>query len=71
MLPTMKTEQPLLLTRDEACRALGIKLSQYKLLVGKGVLREVSIGARGRRLPYSEALRFAQGLAVSNATDTA
>jgi hypothetical protein len=64
MLTTKSQEQPLLLTRDEACRALGIKLSQYKLLVGKGLLREVAIGVRGRRLPYSEALRFAQRLVV-------
>lgn len=53
---------PLLLKRDEACRLLRIGPSKYKQLVQKGLLREVEIGARGRRLPYSEALRFAETL---------
>ena len=39
---------------------LGIKISQYKLLVGDGLLREVHIGQRGRRLPREEAERFAR-----------
>ena len=50
--------QRLLLTRDESCGLLGIKLSQYKVLVSKGFLREISIGVRGKRLPYSEAQRY-------------
>ena len=57
---TSPRELPLLLTRDEACRVLGIKISQYKLLVGDGLLREVHIGQRGRRLPREEAERFAR-----------
>lgn len=50
--------RPLLLTRDEACRILGVKLSHYKELVARGALREIPIGLRGRRLPLSEAERF-------------
>lgn len=48
-----------LLTRREACDRLRIGLSTYKTLVGLGRLREVAIGARGRRLPDSEIVRFA------------
>jgi hypothetical protein len=51
---------PLLLTRDEACHLLGVRISQYKLLVARGLLREVRIGVRGRRLPLEEAFRFAR-----------
>lgn len=51
---------PLLLSRKEACRLLGIGASTYKQLVAGGSLREVQIGNRGRRLPYSEAVRFAE-----------
>ena len=51
---------PLLLTREEACRVLGIRLSQYKILLGRGLLREIAIGKRGRRLPLAEAERFAR-----------
>lgn len=50
--------KPLLLTRDEACRVLGVKLSHYKDLVGRGEIREIAIGLRGKRLPLSEAERF-------------
>jgi excisionase family DNA binding protein len=50
--------KPLLLTRDEACRVLGVKLSHYKDLVGRGEIREIAIGLRGKRLPFSEAERF-------------
>jgi predicted site-specific integrase-resolvase len=50
--------QRLLLTRDESCGLLGIKLSQYKVLVRQGLLHEISIGVRGKRLPYSEAQRY-------------
>jgi excisionase family DNA binding protein len=62
-------KHPLLLTRDEACRLLGVKLSQYKILVGRGLLREVRIGERGRRLPLEEAFRFArQGVETKDST---
>lgn len=50
--------KPLLLTRSEACLLLGIKLAYYKALVASEALREISIGKRGKRLPYSEAQRF-------------
>jgi|HubBroStandDraft_6_1064221.scaffolds.fasta_scaffold00532_9 predicted DNA-binding transcriptional regulator AlpA len=50
--------QPTLLRRPEAWRLLGIGPSTYKALVGKGILREVAIGQRGRRLPYSEIERY-------------
>ncbi len=60
MVTTTELPQRLLLTRDEACGLLGIKLSQYKVLVGKGDLREICIGVRGKRLPYSEAQRYVQ-----------
>lgn len=50
--------QPALLRRPEACRALGIGPSTYKALVARGALREVAIGERGRRLPFSEVQRY-------------
>ena len=50
--------QPALLRRPEACRLLGIGPSTYKTLVGKGILREVAVGQRGRRLPFSEIERY-------------
>jgi hypothetical protein len=50
--------RPILLTRREACGLLKIGLSTYKLLVGRGALREIRIGTRGRRLPYGEAVRY-------------
>ncbi len=50
--------KPLLLTRDEACRILGIKLSHYKQLVAEGAVYEIAIGPRGKRLPFSEAERY-------------
>jgi excisionase family DNA binding protein len=53
-----RSSRPLLLTRDEACRVLGVKLSHYKDLVAKGKIREIAIGLRGKRLPFSEAERF-------------
>lgn len=49
---------PVLLRRAEACSTLGISLSTYKLLVGKGAIREVAIGERARRLPLSEVERY-------------
>jgi excisionase family DNA binding protein len=59
-------QYPLLLTRREACQLLGIRSAHYKVLVGRGVLREVRIGERGRRLPLAEAERFArEGLSHS------
>ena len=65
------SDYPLLLTREQACRLLGVKLSQYKILVGDGLLREVCIGQRGRRLPMEEALRFArEGTQAHAAMDT-
>ena len=57
-MATVTDLKPLLLSRDEACRLLGIKLSHYKALVASGALREIAIGERGKRLPYSEAQRF-------------
>lgn len=57
-MATVLDLQPLLLTREQACRVLGIKLSHYKALVGNGTLREIKIGERGKRLPLSEAQRF-------------
>jgi excisionase family DNA binding protein len=47
-----------LLRRPEACRLLGIGPSTYKMLVARGVLREVAVGERGRRLPYVEVERY-------------
>lgn len=52
------SSHPLLLRRDEACKMLGVSLSTYKVLVGKGELREIGIGERARRLPLSEAERY-------------
>jgi excisionase family DNA binding protein len=57
-MTTLTDCRPLLLTRDEACRLLGIRLSHYKALVASGALNEIRIGERGKRLPYSEAQRF-------------
>jgi excisionase family DNA binding protein len=63
---TDRFPKPLLLTRDEACRILGVKLSHYKDLVARGALREIAIGLRGKRLPFSEAERYvAERLAAS------
>ena len=60
------TQRPSLLTRREACAHLRIGLSQYKVLVAQDALREIAIGLRGKRLPYSEAERFvAERLAAS------
>lgn len=60
--------QPALLRRPEAWRLLGIGPSTYKTLVGKGILREVAIGQRGRRLPSSEVERYiAERLAEASA----
>ena len=52
------SSHPLSLRRDEACKMLGVSLSTYKVLVGKGELREIGIGERARRLPLSEAERY-------------
>jgi excisionase family DNA binding protein len=52
------SSRPALLRRPEACRLLGIGPSTYKILVGNGILREVAIGERGRRLPYTEVERY-------------
>jgi len=57
-MTTVFDPKPLLLTRDEACRILGVRLSHYKKLVANGALNEICIGDRGKRLPYSEAERF-------------
>jgi excisionase family DNA binding protein len=51
-------QQPVLLRRPEVCRLLGIGPSTLKALIGRGVLREIAIGARGRRVPYSEVERY-------------
>ena len=37
---------------------MGISASQYKLLVGRGELREIEFSIRAKRLPYAEAERF-------------
>jgi hypothetical protein len=59
-------KHPLLLKRFEAQQLLGLGPSKYKQLVAAGVLKEVAIGERGRRLPYTEAERFVvEGLAAS------
>lgn len=50
--------QPVLLRRPEACRLLSIGASSLKVLIGRGQLREIAIGARGRRLPFSEIERY-------------
>jgi excisionase family DNA binding protein len=50
--------KPLLLTRDEACRVLGVKLSHYKELVARGAFREIAIGVRGKRVPLCELERY-------------
>lgn len=47
-----------ILTRREAAATLRVGISTYKTLVARGLLREVSIGTRGRRLPASEVERF-------------
>lgn len=49
---------PTLLRRPEAWRTLGIGPSKYKQLVAEGQIREISIGSRGKRLPYSEVERY-------------
>jgi hypothetical protein len=55
---------PLLLRRSEAQKLLGVGPSKYKELIATGLLKEVAIGERGRRLPYAEAERFViEGLA--------
>jgi len=57
---------PLLLRRSEAQKLLGLGPSKYKQLVAAGLLREIAIGERGRRLPFTEAERFVvEGLAAS------
>ena len=61
--------RPLLLTRDEACRLLGIRLSHYKTLVISGALNEIKIGERGKRLPYSEAQRFIAARMANGSND--
>ncbi len=50
--------RPALLRRPEACRLLGIGPSTYKMLVARGDLVEITIGERGRRLPYVEIGRY-------------
>jgi hypothetical protein len=61
---------PLLLRRAEAQKLLGLGPSRYKELVAAGVLKEVAIGERGRRLPYTEAQRFVvEGLAKSDLSE--
>ncbi len=52
------SSKPALLRRAEAQRLLSIGPSKYKELVGKGELKEVSIGDRGKRLPYCEIERY-------------
>lgn len=57
-------KHPLLLKRAEAQQLLGLGPSKYKQLVAAGLLREIAIGDRGRRLPYAEAERYiVEGLA--------
>jgi hypothetical protein len=57
-------KHPLLLKRTEAQQLLGLGPSKYKQLVAAGLLREIAIGDRGRRLPYAEAERYiVEGLA--------
>jgi excisionase family DNA binding protein len=58
MQPVNTSSHPLLLRRNEACKMLGVSLSTYKVLVGKGELHEIAIGQRARRLPFSEANRY-------------
>ena len=58
MQPVNTNSYPILLRRDEACKMLGVSLSTYKVLVGKGELREIGIGERARRLPFSEVERY-------------
>ncbi len=45
--------EPLLYSRDDACRILGISLSTLKLLIGKRSILEIGIGKR-RMIPRSE-----------------
>jgi excisionase family DNA binding protein len=47
------TERPLLHSREEACRLLGVSLSTLKLLIGHGDLHEVRLGKR-RLTPRTE-----------------
>lgn len=64
MEPVNNRNHPLLLKRPEAQRLLQMGPSRYKQLVTAGVLREIAIGERGRRLPYTEAERYVlEGLA--------
>jgi hypothetical protein len=51
-------ERPLLLRRPQAWSRLGVGPSKYKEWVNANLIREISIGKRGRRVPLAELERF-------------
>lgn len=56
----METNEPrrLLLKRVEAEKILGVGPSKLKEIIYAGEIREVAIGARGKRVPLSELERY-------------
>lgn len=49
------TSEPLLMTREQACRRYALSLRKFDQLVQAGVVPAIRIGRRGIRIPVQKA----------------
>ena len=60
MNPQSHSESLPLLTIKQSCREMNISRTRLYELCRAGVIRTVDIGARGKRIPREELLRFVE-----------